>query len=202
MSRNQNRVEDWLSRVTIPDLYPRKDDPFQPAAALISPAGGTLSTLLPPPSAEGDFYAGNVTDPAARPVVFQQAINYQVSVGLNPIPIANQSFQVDAITIDVISTAGSNVFFGYGAGVNIASGIEVRAGIPQTLSPDNTREQWELQRTLEAIAAILAADRGLNPIGTFKSPRVVLDANSYYLVAPVAGPTVVAIMLWLPPQYQ
>ena len=77
----------------------------------------------------------------------------------------NQDTPCDAMIIDVYSTAANSVFFGFGSGVTITSGIEIQAGNPLILSPDNVREQWEIQKPLEFIAAILAQQAGLPRAG-------------------------------------
>jgi hypothetical protein len=187
---------DWISRVTVPDLYPRQSDPFKPAGANPPPN-------LPPDLAGNPeiaaFYA-ELTSPGTRPPVFQRALNYNITAGVAPIPLINQDTPCDAIIVDVFSTAANSVFFGFGSGINVTSGIEVQAGNPLILSPENVREQWDLQKPLEFIAALMAKQFNLPALGTYRAPRVVLNANDYFVVA--AAPTAVSVMLFYVPEQQ
>lgn len=201
MSRNPgNPNGDWLSRVNIPDVYPRRDDPFRPSAAVI-PAGAPPASML---SAE-QLVSANVWDdwlttPGTRPIVYQRALNYQVTANTTPVPLTNGNMQVETIILDVDSTVGNSVFFGYSSSITTGSGIEVRPGLPVTLTVDNVREQWETQRVLEAIAGMIAAQGGYNGLGSYRAPRVVFDASDFFVVA--ASATTVRVMLFLTPEYQ
>jgi hypothetical protein len=111
--------------------------------------------------------------------------------------------------VDVPSSSGNSTFFGFGSGVTSSSGIEVRPGLPQFFSPDNSREQWELQRLLEAITALIGFmigyQTGMPPVpgpGQFMAPRVVMNAHDYYLVNLTGITQTVAIMLFTVPEYQ
>lgn len=190
---------DWLSRVVIPDVYPRKSDPFKPASLPqpeYAPPDGEGSEEL---SYGADLYR-NITSPAARPAVYQRAFNIQLTAGVAPVPIINNRFDCDSMVIDVGSTAANSVFFGYGSSVSLTSGLECRPGLPINVTPENTRELWELQRCLEAMAAIMANDRGMTPLPPFRAPRVVFNAAEYFLVA--AANTTVAVMLFYVPEMQ
>jgi hypothetical protein len=194
MSRNDS---DWLSRANLPDLYPRTSDPFRPRPS-VAP-----STAPYDPASSGVVgvpITAELTSPASRPFVYQRGLNISFSVGVTAQPITPNRFECDAIVIDCPTTAANSVFFGYSEAISTVSGLEVRPGIPLTVSPDNTREQWELQRAIEYIAFLMAADRGLEPLPMFRSPRVVLNANDYCLVA--SATTAVSIMLFYIPEQQ
>jgi hypothetical protein len=191
-----DHVTDWLSRVNIPDMYPRRDDPFQPGAS-IPPATAPPASLVAEP--EVSEALASITQPGSRPYAYQDAINYTISVGTTAVPLLNTTFPVDAILIDVPSTAVNGCFFGRGS-ISTGSGVEVRAGIPAFFRADNTRELWEVQRLLEFIAGMLAADRGIDPLPTFRARRVVFDASKYSLVA--TATVTVAVMLFYIPEQQ
>jgi hypothetical protein len=201
-----NRLQDWLSRQTVPDLYPRKDDPFKPSAGSVPFNAPGPSLMTPEELGGGNPYDEFVTIPAPRPFVFQQAVNYQITLtaGAGAVPLQPGPFPCETIIIDVLSSAANSVFFGYGSGVTTASGLEVRAGLPIVISTENTREQWELQRLLEAILAFQASDHGLPPLALYKAPRVVFNANQYYLIGggAVGTATTVGIMLFQVPEMQ
>ena len=187
---------DEIQRYNIPDLYPRRDDPFRPGPLPVpSGAPGAAHGI---PSGEGgssDFPL-ELTPPGARPVVFQQALNFNVTLAANVAqPLSNGSFQCDTIVIDVYSTAANSVFFGFGSSVNSLNGLEIRPGLPITFSPENQREQWELQRCLEALAAM----QGVT-LEHYRAPRVVFDSAKYYLFATAA--TSVSVMLFTVPEFQ
>jgi hypothetical protein len=189
---------DWISRVTVPDLYPRKYDPFRPAGA--NPPGGLPPDLAQDPGV-ADFYA-QLTGAGTRPQVFQRAINYtiQILAANTPVPLINQDTPCDSMLINVYSTAANSVFFGFGSGITVSSGIEIQAGAPVIITPDNTREMWDLQKPLEFIAALLAYQNGLPALGPYRAPRVVFNASDYFVVA--AAATAVSIMLFYVPEQQ
>jgi hypothetical protein len=147
-----------------------------------------------------DVYQDWLTQPGQRPIVFQRAANYQIAVGTNPVPVANSSFQCDTMVFSV-PAGGTTCFVGFGSAVTTSSGIPIIGGTaPTAISPENTREPWEVQRLLEAIAAMIAAERGYNSIGAYRAPRVVFDANDYFLVSTAAQ--TVAVMLFFVPEFQ
>lgn len=193
-------INDWLSRTVIPDVYPRRDDPFQPGAGVIPLDAPGPSMVSPDDVISTDIYSDWVTTPGVRPVVYQRALNFSITVTTVPTPIAlSGQFQCDTIVLSV-PTGGTSVFFGYGSGISTASGIEVKAGVPMAITADNVREQWELQRILEALAAMMASDRGYQPLGKFRSPRVIFDASQYFLVG--TGSQAVGVMLFNLPELQ
>lgn len=187
---------DWLSRVIIPDLYPRKSDPFRPAGS--QPPPGTTAGAQPS-GAVADFYA-ELTSPGTRPYVYQRALNYSIAANVAPVSLMNQDTPCDAIIVDVYSTAANSVFFGFGSGITTTSAIEVRAGSPLVISPDNGREMWEIQKPLELIAAAFAAQSGVPASGPYRAPRVVLNAKDYFVVATAL--TAVSVMLFYVPEQQ
>lgn len=202
---------DWQDRILIPDVYPRNDDPYAPPGS-IPPPTGTQPSNLNPTTAEQDLYQQSITTPGVRPVVFQRAYNTVVTVTGNDVgtvPLMTATYQCDAFLIDVPSSSTNSAFFGFGAGVTPASGIEVQPGLPQFYSPTNIREQWELQRLLEAICALIGFQigqvDGMPPIptpGQYMAPRVVLNAHDYYLVNNVGITQNVSVMLFTVPEFQ
>jgi hypothetical protein len=146
-----------------------------------------------------DFFA-ELTSPGSRPAVFQRALNFSIAANTTPVPLMNQDTPCDSMVINVYSTAANSVFFGFGSGITTTSGIEIRAGLPVVVAPDNTREMWEIQKSLEYIAALMAYDRGLPALGPYRAPRVVFNAKDYFVVASAA--TAVSIMLFYVPEQQ
>lgn len=206
MSRYPN-PPDWLDRHVIPDVYPRRDDPFRPITVIPAPTG-TPTPGFEPTGPANDLYS-QITTPGVRPVVYQRAVNLSPSITATPSPIQQGNFQCDAILVDVPSTSANSAFFGFGSGVTTASGIEVRPGLPLFFSPDNSREQWEIQRLLETIVGmlgmLLGQQTGNPPVpgpGKFMAPRVVMNANDYYLVNAAGVTQSVAVMLFTVPEFQ
>jgi hypothetical protein len=193
-------AEDWVSRVNLPDMYPRKDDPFRPGAGSV-PFGVPPASMMEGTTVElSDVWADWLTQPGSRPIVYQRALTYQITADVNPIPLMAGQFQCETIILDVLSSLAASVFFGYGSAVTITSGVEVRPGLPIVLTTENSRENWEIQRLLESIAAMIAAERGYMPLGPYKAPRVVFNAGEYFVVA--AAPVAVRVMLFTTPEYQ
>lgn len=193
-------VEDWIGRVNLPDVYPRRDDPFRPSVGAIPQDAPAASMISSEEMIAVNVWDQWLTTPGTRPIVYQRALNFQITANVQPIPLTNGSFQCETIILDVLSTLGASVFFGYGNGVTVNSGIEVRPGLPIVLSTENTREQWEIQRSLEAIAGMIAGERQYNALGPFRAPRVVFSAADYFVVA--AGAVACRVMLFPTPEYQ
>ncbi len=161
---------------TIQRLYPTADQAPLTFESLVSGKGGS----------------GEITPPGPRPVRYQSALNFQILVQANrPVSLTSGQFAAETIVVDVISTAANSVFFGYGSQISPSSGIEVRPGLPLSITADDYREQWELQRPLE----MLAASAGWQ-ILPFRASRNVFDASQFFLVA--AADTTVAVMLFPP----
>lgn len=179
---------DWLSRVTIPDLYPRKADPYRPRGVPGQPGGEIVDV------------GAQLTTPGARPFVYQRALTYTITAGVASVPLMNQDTPCEVIILDVYSTAANSVFVGYGSGVTTLSGLEIRAGLPVSLAVENNREQWELQRSLEVLATIIAIQAGMSGLGPYRAPRVVFNARDWYLVA--TAPTAVSVTLFHVPELQ
>lgn len=134
-----------------------------------------------------------VTTPGPRPRTFQSALNFQITLAANiATQLTSGQIEVDCIVVNVASSVGNSVFFGFGSQITPSSGIEVRPGLPLTISADTQREQWELQRLLEILVAYVTNS---SP-GPYKAPRNVFDASQYYVVATVA--TTIAVMLFPP----
>lgn len=194
------KVEDWLSRVIIPDMYPRRDDPFRPSAGSVPQGAPPASMVGPEALTSVNLWDGWYTSPAMRPVVYQRALNFQITANTTAVPLTSGSFQCDTMVLDVESTVGNSVFFGFGNGITTTSGIEIFPGFPLTITPENTREPWELQRLLEAIAGMIGSALNVMPMGTYRAPRVIFNANDYYVIA--ASSTTVRVMLFMVPEYQ
>ncbi len=190
-------IPDEIQRFNIPDLYPRRDDPFRPGSLPIPGGAPAGAHGIPGEGGGPSDFPLELTGPGPRPVVFQQALNFQVNLaaGVAQPLIANGSFQCDTMVIDVYNGVTNSVFFGFGSNINNLNGLEIRAGLPLRLEPENTREMWELQRCAEAISWMLGA-----PLEHYRAPRVVFDASKYYLFATVA--TSVAVMLFTVPEFQ
>jgi len=200
----------------MPDVYPRKSDPFAPPAYEIPPTGTNPGEGTAGPSPQ-DIYSADITIPGVRPVVYQRSYNLILPVpgsDAGAIPIQGGTFQCDAILVNVPSSSTNSTFFGFGSGITSTNGgIEVVPGVPQFFSPSNVREQWELQRLLEAITGMLGfmiqmqfggGDPSSNPgtPGKFMSPRVVMNAHDYYLVNAPGITQNVAVMLFTVPEMQ
>ena len=190
MSKNMTGLDLLVDEYTIPDVMHRE---------------GPQATNAPIPGVgvSGSWYQTNtyrnVTIPGQRPAVYQKALNLSLVTGTGAVALAPTQFQVDSILLSV-PTGGTSVFLGYGSGVTTASGIEIKAGVPMLIGPDNVREQWELQRALEALIGIIAQANGLASPPPFMSPRVYMDAGQYYLIG--TATQTVAVMLFLSPEFQ
>lgn len=192
---------DELQRYNIPDQYPRRDDPFRPGPLPI-PGSAPVGAQGLYDGAMLDQMQLQMTEPGPRPVVYQTAINFNINLIANvaqPI-ITSGSMQCDTMVIDVYSTAANSVFFGYGSGINSTNGLEIRAGLPVAIQPENSREQWELQRILEALFAYMAGKELADSLGSYRAPRVIFDASKYYLFA--TANTNVSVMLFTVPELQ
>lgn len=191
---------DEIQRYNIPDQYPRRYDPFRPGSMLIprdvpGAAQGIYDTAI------AEQVTLQLTEPGPRPVVYQQAINFNVTLAANVAqPLTNGSMQCDTIVLDVFSTAANSAFFGYGSNINATNGIEIRPGLPIAITPENVREQWEIQRIIEAIFAVMAGKELAESLGSYRAPRVVFDPSKYYLFATAA--TSVSVMLFTVPELQ
>lgn len=211
MSRNPFFGPDWLDRIVIPDVYPRNDDPNVPSGFIPAPTGtpGIGPTIAP--SLSTDLYSSAITTPGMRPVVYQRAQNFNIPASDSPTPLSSGSLNCEAFLINVPSSSTNSAWFGFGAGISsVNGGIEIQPGIPLFFSPSNIREQWELQRLLEGISALLGyaigqmvgASAPIPTPGEYMAPRVVLNAHDYYIVN---APTItqnVAVMLFTVPEFQ
>ena len=184
----------WLERSTNPDLITR---------GLMVGAGAP--TTAPDYSAPDGAYVSQqslapyLTAPAMRPSVLQRFINLNVIANTPAVPISPGRLESIGVIMNVYSTAAASAFWGPN-GVTVTSGIEIRPGVPAPLTLDQDREQWELQRQLEHIAAMIAALTGQEGMGPYKAPKVVLDLSLIYLAA--AAPLAVTIVAFLPPEMQ
>lgn len=182
----------WWERATNPDLVTRGLN-----------VGSGPPTVAPdptaPPPASAAAAAPWLTQPSQRPFVYQRFLSFNVIANTPSVQIANFRLEVEAIIFNVYSTGALSVFWGP-AGVTTATGIEVQPGVPAPLSIDQAREQWELQRSLEHIAALLAIQSGNQPLAAYKAPRVVFDLSTIWLASTAAQ--AVTVMAFLPPELQ
>lgn len=183
----------WWERGTMPDLITRG-----------------LNVGSGAPVGAPDYNAGDseysaapvtpwLTQPAQRPSVTQRMLNFNIVANTPAVPLASGRVEVVAVIFDVYSTAAASVFWGP-SGVTVTTGIEVRPGVPGTLALDQVREQWELQRSLEYIGAIIGNATGSAIQGPYKAPRVILDLSQIFVAA--AAAQAVTIVAFLPPELQ
>ena len=197
---------DWVDREVVPDVYPRKRDPYSAGGVLQAPAGTPSAGMDFTGNPLADIFNNAITTPGQRPVAYQRALSQTIAVTDSPIAIQPGTFDCDAIMISVPSSSLNSTFFGFGSSVSSSSGIEVVPGVPQIFRPENVREQWEIQRLLEYMAAVLGVFVGqslfgqtIPPLGQFMSPRVVLNAHDYYLVnAPTISQNVATLLFNVP----
>lgn len=195
MSKQYMRVPGFGDQFTIPDMYSRglgRGVPVVSDDGGLVPTGGTDTTV------QLDDW---LTTPGPRPYVQQQGINSvkNLVAGVAQ-PLSNTRLDCDAILFDVYSSAANSVFWGFSAAVTPTTGTEIRAGIPQLIGPDNTRQQWELQRVLEFMAAVVGMKEGILPLDKYWAPRVTWDASQIFVVA--AANTAISVLFLLPPPLQ
>jgi hypothetical protein len=187
---------DWLSRVTIPDMYPRVQDPYRPRQ-------GGNGPVVADPSDEGvnaDPVTVTLTMPGQRPVVSQRAVNYGFTAGTASLPLTAARLEIDGFMVNVPSTAANSVWLGFGSSITVGTGLEVQAGVPVFFSASNDRQEWELQRALEYMAAVAALQNGLQPLPAYRAPRVVLNAADWFIIASAA--TNISLMFFFIPEQQ
>jgi hypothetical protein len=183
----------WWERSTNPDLVTRGLN-----------VGSGPPTMPPDVNGQVPFTPAVsvpwLTQPAMRPTVTQRFLNFNVIANLTPVPLSVQRMEAIAVIFNVYSTGAASAFWGPN-GVTPTTGIEIRPGLAATLALDQVREQWELQRALEHIGAMLAGGAGLgDQLGPFRAPRVILDLSTIFLTA--AAAQAVSIIAFLPPELQ
>jgi hypothetical protein len=183
----------WWERGTNPDLVTR---------GLNVGAGSPVQA----PDYNADDQAYNVTPmapwmtvPAMRPSVQQRFLNFNIIAGTPAVPVSGGRLETIGLIFNVYSTAGASAFWGAN-GVTVTNGIEVRPGVPAPLLIEQVREQWELQRQLEHIGAMIAGATGNPGLGMYRAPKVIFDLSQIY-VASVAALSV-SIVAFLPPEDQ
>lgn len=177
--------QSWLDRATIPDKLPHDDGYGRP---------GYVQT--PGIGVGGQF---GITPPGQRPFVYQAAVSTGLNVGTTAVPLSNAQNPIDGVILSV-PDGGTEVWIGYGSGIQVGGGMLVPAGGSRFLSPDNTRELWELQRTLEMLAGIDTTQNGLPALPLYRAPRVVLDLSKYYAIA--SGAQVLGVLAFYVPEGQ
>lgn len=200
--------EDWLdiNRRVLPDVHPNRRATQLPGGVVRNYGGGTefgpsmTETVVEEgaPGAQPFNLLEVTTPPAPRPYAYQQASNTSIPVTEIARAITQQTFPCDAILLSV-PTGGNAVFLGYSNATTPTSGIQISAAQPVIISPDNTRELWELQRCLEMM---LALQLGGDAVPKYRAPRVVFDASKYFLVCAAGLTQVVACMLFYVPEGQ
>lgn len=140
-----------------------------------------------------------MTNPAMRPSVQQRLLNFNVIANTPAVPLSGGRLEAIAVIFNVYSTGAASAFWGSN-GVNTTTGIEIRPGIPATLSLDQVREQWELQRQLEHIGAMIAGATNNPNLAPYLAPKVIFDLSQIYVAA--AAAQAVSIIAFLPPEFQ
>jgi len=184
----------WLERGINPDLITRGlmvgagSPSGPPNYSAPDEAYGSPSSLAP-----------YLTPPAMRPSVLQRMLNLNVIANTPAVPVSPGRLEAIGVIFNVYSTAGASAFWGPN-GVTVTSGIEVRPGVPAPLTLDQDREQWELQRQLEHIGAMIAGATGNEGMGPYRAPKVVFDLSQIYIASVAA--LAVTIIAFLPPEMQ
>lgn len=183
----------YWERATMPDLVTRglNVGSGAPTVAPDTAAGESVYNPIP--------IEPWLTQPAQRPSVMQRFVNFNMIANTPAVPISNGRFEAIALIFNVYSTAGASAFWGP-SGVTVLTGIEIRPGIPATASLEQVREQWELQRQLEHIAAMIASQTSSGMMGPFKAPKVVFDLSQIFIAS--AAALSVSILAFLPPELQ
>lgn len=183
----------WFERATNPDLVTRglNIGAGSPVQAPDYNAGDDAYNIAP--------IAPWLTIPGMRPSVTQRFLNFNVIANLAAVPLSVGRLETIGLIFNVYSTAGASAFWG-AAGVTTTTGIEIRPGIPAPLLVEQVREQWELQRQLEHIGAMMAAATGQPGMGPYKAPKVIFDLSQIYVASAAALP--VSILAFLPPEEQ
>lgn len=183
----------WWERGTNPDLITR---------GLNVGAGSPLTA--PDYNADDSAYspaaiAPWLTTPSMRPSVTQRLLNFNVIANTPAVPLSNGRLEAIGVIFNVYSTGAASAFWG-GNGVTTTTGIEIRPGLPAAYTLDQVREQWELQRALEHIGAMIAAATNNAPMGPYMAPKVIIDLSQIYVAALAAQS--VSIIAFLPPEQQ
>ncbi len=117
-----------------------------------------------------------------RDIVFQPFETFNLSVQVTPTQISTAFTKVDLIDSFVISVdagAANNVFIG-GPGVTTTNGLEIVAGAgPVEFVIENTRQMYELQEPVIAIAETLQC----TPNAPKAIPFIIWDLSQIYLIA-------------------
>jgi hypothetical protein len=183
----------WWERGTMPDLITRGLN-----------VGAGSPTTAPDYNAPDSAYSAVpvqpwLTQPAMRPSVTQRLLNFNVVANTPAVPLSNGRVEAIGVIFNVYSTAAASAFWGAN-GVTVTTGIEIRPGFPAVYTIDQVREQWELQRQLEHIAAMIAAYTQNTIMGPFMAPKVIIDLSQVYVAA--AAALSVSVIAFLPPELQ
>ena len=129
-----------------------------------------------------------------RTPVEQTFVSISVSVPNTIVPMATQ-YQLPSLIQSMLicnpSSNGNSVFFG-DQNVTTTSGIEVIAGTAINLAIVQERQLYEIQDP----ALLQAQMIGCATITPVSIPIVVWNPSDFYFIAGVAGPTVIAVMLF------
>jgi hypothetical protein len=183
----------WWERGTNPDLITRglNVGAGSPVQAPNYDAGDEAYNLPP--------LAPWMTPPSMRPSVTQRFLNFNIIANTPAVPLSGGRLESIGVIFNVYSTAGASAFWGAN-GVLTTNGIEIRPGVPAPLLIEQVREQWELQRQLEHIGAMIAASTGNAGLAPYKAPKVIFDLSQIYVAA--AAALSVSIVAFLPPEDQ
>jgi hypothetical protein len=184
----------WWERGTNPDLVTRGLN-IGAGSPVAAPDYNADDSAYP----EAATIAPWLTVPAMRPSVTQRMLNFNIIANTPAVPISGARLETIGLIFNVYSTAAASVFWGPN-GVTVTTGIEVRPGVPQPLLMEQVREQWELQRQLEHIGAMIAGATGNPGMAPYRAPKVIFDLSQIYLAA--AAAQAVTIIAFLPPEEQ
>jgi hypothetical protein len=132
-------------------------------------------------------------DIVERPLIEQTFFNVSVSVPATGVPIAplDVTSMIQTILLCNPSTNTNSIFFG-DINVTTATGIELLAGTSVQLMIDQERQLYEIQDP-DLISAQIALCGKISPIGI---PVICWKPQNLFLIAPVAGPTIVSAMFF------
>lgn len=181
----------YLPRVTIPDIYPRDEDPERPEAAVAMPGHAGA-----PPGVR----MGWIRSPATRSApVYRRYITYELVVPVTPVPLLGQLAEAETLVVQVTSAAANPVFSG-NQGVTTTNGTRINPGQALVLAEDNRRYAEEQVRATQELTEVVAMglNVGVSAPPAYYNPRVVLNPNDFYLVTAIQRN--VTVTLYYPPE--
>lgn len=130
----------------------------------------------------------------SRTPIEQTFFNFSISVPNTPVPLSSQIQVPSLITSIILSNPSSNansVFMG-DQNVTTLTGIEITVGSAPILSLAQERQLYEVQDPMLLAAQTLACQK----TDAIQIPLVVFNPQKIFLIAGVAGPTIVACMMF------